>query len=231
MEHVELARILVVEDDQKAAALLARGLGEEGFQVDVVHSAEDAEAAIGAAAHDLLIVDWMLPGKDGATLCRDLRSRRVATPVLMLTARDALEDRVAGLTLGADDYLTKPFAYEELLARVRALLRRTDLARPAALELADLRLDPLRQQAWRGPTRLDLTRKEYTILEILMRQAGEVVTRARIIGEVWKSDLIAVDNLLDAHMRNLRRKVDPPGLQPLIHTVRGRGFRVEAGGA
>ncbi|HSW21922.1 MAG TPA: response regulator transcription factor [Burkholderiaceae bacterium] len=231
MEHVEPARILVVEDDRKAAALLARGLGEEGFQVDVVHSAEEAEAAIGAAGHDLLVVDWMLPGKDGAALCHDLRSRRVSTPVLMLTARDALEDRVAGLNLGADDYLTKPFAYEELLARVRALLRRTELARPTPLELADLRVDPTRQQAWRGVARLDLTRKEYAILEILIRRAGEVVTRTLIIDEVWKSDLIGIDNLLDAHMHNLRRKVDLPGLAPLIHTVRGRGFRLEAGSA
>ena len=224
-------RILLIEDDRKAAALLARGLREEGFVIDVAYSAEEGDQQIALAEHDLIVLDWMLPGKDGAALCRELRSRGVHTPILMLTARDALGDRVAGLNMGADDYLTKPFAFEELLARVRALLRRSEFTRPPVLCVADLRLDPAGQQVSRGDASLDLTRKEYAILEILMRNAGEVISRSRLAEQVWKADLIAIDNLIDAHISNLRRKVDPPGLPPLIHTVRARGFRMEGGGA
>jgi len=221
-------RILLVEDDRKAARLLARGFQEEGFVIDVAHSAEDGDRQASSLDYDLLIVDWMLPGKDGLALCRDLRHRGVQTPILMLTARDALSDRIAGLNTGADDYLTKPFAFEELLARVRALLRRSELTRPSLLTVADLVLDPLGQRVTRGGSALDLTRKEYAILEILMRQAGEVVSRSRLAELVWKDDLIAIDNLIDTHISNLRRKVDAPGLVPLIRTVRGRGFRLEA---
>lgn len=224
-------RILLVEDDRKAASLLSRGLREEGFVVDVAHSAEDGDRALAGVDHELIVLDWMLPGKDGATLCRDLRSRGVHTPILMLTARDALGDRVAGLNMGADDYLTKPFAFEELLARVRALLRRSELTRPPVLGIADLKLDPVGQQVSRGEANLDLTRKEYAILEVLMRNSGQVVSRSRLAEQVWKADLIAIDNLIDAHISNLRRKVDAPGLPPLIHTVRGRGFRLGEGDA
>ena len=224
-------RILLIEDDRKAAALLSRGLREEGFVIDVAYSAEEGDQQTALAEHDLIVLDWMLPGKDGAALCRELRSRGVHTPILMLTARDALGDRVAGLNMGADDYLTKPFAFEELLARVRALLRRSEFTRPPVLCVADLRLDPAGQQVSRGDASLDLTRKEYAILEILMRNAGEVISRSRLAEQVWKADLIAIDNLIDAHISNLRRKVDPPGLPPLIHTVRARGFRMEGGGA
>jgi DNA-binding response OmpR family regulator len=219
-------RILLVEDDAKAARLLARGLQEEGFVVDVVHTAEDGDRQTFGPAYDLLIVDWMLPGKDGLALCRDLRARGALTPLLMLTARDALGDRVAGLNTGADDYLTKPFAFEELLARARALLRRSELTRPPVLTVADLALDPVGQHVTRAGTTLELTRKEYAILEILLRQAGEVVSRARLAEQVWKDDLLAIDNLIDAHISNLRRKVDPAGAVPLIQTVRGRGFRL-----
>jgi DNA-binding response OmpR family regulator len=223
-------RILLVEDDRKAAGLLARGLVEEGFVVDVAHSAEDGDVQTAAADHDLLVLDWSLPGASGLDLCRTLRGRGLHTPILMLTARDALGDRVAGLNSGADDYLTKPFAFEELLARVRALLRRSELTRPAVLTLADLTLDPHRQQAARGGAVLDLTRKEFAILETLMRHAGDVVSRARLAEQVWKADLIAIDNLIDVHMGNLRRKLDAPGSAPMIETVRGRGFRLVAGG-
>jgi DNA-binding response OmpR family regulator len=221
-------RILLVEDDRKAARLLARGFQEEGFVVDVVHSAEEGDRQAFSLDYDALVVDWMLPGKDGLALCRDLRLRGVQTPILMLTARDALGDRVAGLNTGADDYLTKPFAFEELLARVRALLRRSELTRPSVLTVADLSLDPIGQRVTRAGLPLDLTRKEYAILEILMRQAGEVVSRSRLAELVWKDDLIAIDNLIDAHIGNLRRKVDPPDRTPLIQTVRGRGFRLDA---
>ena len=219
-------RILLIEDDRKAARLLARGLQEEGFVVDVVHTAEEGDEEAFVTAYDLIVLDWMLPGKDGLTLCRDLRQRGCKTPVLMLTARDALGDRVAGLNTGADDYLTKPFAFDELLARVRALLRRSEIMRPVVLAVADLSLDPQSQRVMRGGMVLDLTHKEFAILQILMRHAGEVVSRSRLAEQVWKDDLIAIDNLIDVHIGNLRRKVDAPPAAPLIHTVRGRGFRL-----
>ena len=219
-------KILLVEDDRKAARLLVRGFEEEGFVVDVAHSAEEGDERAFVTEYDLIVLDWFLPGKDGLTLCRELRGRGVQVPILMLTARDALGDRVAGLNTGADDYLTKPFAFEELLARARALLRRSELTRPAVLAVADLRLDPGSQRVTRGTLVLDLTRKEYAILEVLMRHAGEVVSRTRLAEQVWKDDLIGIDNLIDVHIGNLRRKVDPPGMPPLIRTVRGRGFRL-----
>ncbi|WP_300755497.1 response regulator transcription factor [Janthinobacterium sp.] len=219
-------RILLVEDDRKAARLLARGLQEEGFVVDVVHSAEDGEEESYAVDYDMIVLDWMLPGKQGIDLCRDLRARAIQTPILMLTARDATADRVVGLNTGADDYLTKPFEFEELLARIRALLRRSDISRPLVLALADLALDPVSHKVTRGGAVLDLTPKEYAILLILLRQAGEVVSRARLAEQIWQADLIGIDNLIDVHVRNLRGKVDSPGLPQLIHTVRGRGFRL-----
>ncbi|WP_088958578.1 response regulator transcription factor [Variovorax sp. HW608] len=224
-------RILLVDDDRKAAALLSRGLGEEGFVIDLAFNAEEGDQRTAAVEHDLIVLDWMLPDRDGTTLCRELRARGVQTPILMLTARDSLADRVEGLNIGADDYLVKPFAFEELLARVRALLRRSELTRPPVLSVADLRLDPVGQQVTRDGAGLDLTRKEYAILEILMRNAGEVVGRSRLAEQVWKAELIAIDNLIDVHISNLRRKVDAPGLPPLIQTVRGRGFRLEGGGS
>jgi DNA-binding response OmpR family regulator len=219
-------RILLIEDDRKAARLLARGLQEEGFVVDVVHTAEEGDEEAFVTAYDLIVLDWMLPGKDGLTLCRDLRQRGCKTPVMMLTARDALGDRVTGLNTGADDYLTKPFAFDELLARVRALLRRSEIMRPVVLSVADLSLDPHSQRTVRGGSVLELTHKEFAILQILMRHAGEVVSRSRLAEQVWKDDLIAIDNLIDVHISNLRRKVDAPPAPPLIQTVRGRGFRL-----
>lgn len=225
---IRAMRILLIEDDRKAARLLARGLEEEGFVVDAVHTAEAGDEKAFVQTYDLLILDWMLPGRDGLALCSDLRRRGCGTPVLMLTARDALQDRVAGLNTGADDYLTKPFAFDELLARVRALLRRPESMRPVILSLADLSLDPQRQSARRGGTALDLTRKEFAILHMLLRHAGEVVSRARLAEQVWKDDLIGIDNLIDVHVGNLRRKVDAAPAVPLIQTVRGRGFRLAA---
>ena len=220
-------RILLVEDDRKAARLLVRGLEEEGFTVDVAASAEQGDERTAQAHYDLILLDWMLPGKDGLTFCREMRAHHAQAPILLLTARDALADRVAGLNSGADDYLTKPFAFEELLARARALLRRSALTRPPIMCVGDLELDPVSQRVARAGAVLDLTRKEYAILEILMRHAGQVVGRARLAEQVWAVDLIAIDNLIDVHIGNLRRKVDPSPLQPLIHTVRGRGFRLE----
>ncbi|KQQ36271.1 PhoB family transcriptional regulator [Duganella sp. Leaf126] len=215
--------ILLVEDDHKAARLLARGLEEEGFRVRVAHDAQEAAAPAG---FDLAILDWMMPGKDGVTLCAEWRQAGHDLPVLMLTARDAVADRITGLNTGADDYLTKPFVFDELLARVRALLRRFDRAQPAVLRVADLTLDARTRTAIRAGTDFALTTKEYALLELLMRHAGTVVTRLQLAEQVWHADLIAIDNLIDVHIKNLRRKVDTPGAAPLIETVRGRGFRL-----
>ena len=221
-------RILLVEDDQKAARLLARGFREEGFVVDVAGSAEAADELAFVTDYEVLILDWMLPGKDGLAFCRSLRDRGLQTPILMLTAKDALEDRVAGLNTGADDYLTKPFAFEELLARVRALLRRSELTRPASLTLGDLTLDPLTHRVARSSRTLDLTPTEYAILALLMRHPGDVISRTRLAEQVWQGDVDRIDNLIDVHVSNLRRKIDAPGSDPLIHTVRGRGYRIAA---
>ena len=215
--------ILLVEDDHKAARLLARGLEEEGFQVQVAHGAHEAATPAG---FDLAILDWMMPGKDGVTLCAEWRQSGHQLPVLMLTARDAVADRILGLNTGADDYLTKPFVFDELLARVRALLRRFDRAQPALLKVADLALDARTRTATRGGSSFALTAKEYALLDLLMRHAGSVVTRLQLAEQVWHADLIAIDNLIDVHIKNLRRKVDPPAAAPLIETVRGRGFRL-----
>ncbi|QJD31025.1 response regulator transcription factor [Methylococcus geothermalis] len=217
-------RILLVEDDRKAAGLLARGLQEEGFVVDVAHTAEDGDEQIVGVDYSLIVLDWLLPGKEGVAFCKELRLRGIQTPILMLTARDGLMDRLQGLNTGADDYLTKPFAFEELLARMRALLRRCKLTQPAALTVADLTLNPLTHRVTRRGAPLVLTPKEYAILEILVRHAGEVVSRTRLAELVWKADLIGIDNLIDVHVSNLRRKLDLPGATPLIRTVRGHGY-------
>jgi len=223
-------RILLLDDDQKAARLLARGLQEEGYDVETAHSVDTA-ALHDCSAFSLFILDWMLPGKSGVDFCRELRAQGVRTPILMLTARDAVADRIAGLDTGADDYLTKPFVFEELLARVRALLRRVELAQPAQITLDDLVIDPKSRAVTRAGARLDLTPKEYAILTLLVTHAGEVVSRAQLAERIWHADLIAIDNLIDVHMKNLRRKLDPPGMPVLIHTVRGQGFRLAPAGA
>ncbi len=168
----------------------------------------------------------MLPGKDGLSLCRALRNGGVLTPILMLTARGALRDRVDGLNSGVDDYLTKPFAFEELLARARALLRRSEITRPTVLTAADLTLDPITHRVVRAQKSLDLTRTEYAILALLMHHVGDVISRTRLAEQVWQGNAESLDNLIDVHISNLRRKVDIPGTAPLITTVRGRGYRI-----
>jgi DNA-binding response OmpR family regulator len=219
-------RLLLVEDDKKAARVLARGFGEEGFVVDVAHSGEVGDELAASNRYDVIVLDWLLPRKDGLAVCRELRSRGVRAPILMLTARDSLPDRVAGLDSGADDYVTKPFAFEELLARIRALLRRSELTRPPVLKVADLTLDPVTHRVTRGGAEISLTPKEYSILETLMRHAGEVVTRTRIGESAWGNDPQDLTNLVDVHVSHLRRKIDAADLPPLIHTVRSRGFRL-----
>jgi DNA-binding response OmpR family regulator len=222
-------RLLLVEDDRKAARVLARGFLEEGFVVDVAHSGDVGDELAATNRYDVIVLDWVLPRKDGLTVCRDLRGRGVLTPILMLTARDALLDRVSGLDSGADDYLTKPFAFEELLARIRALLRRSDLTRPPAMKVADLVLDPVTHRVTRSGAEIRLTPKEYAILETLMRHAGQVVTRTRIGESVWEEGPPDLANLVDVHVSHLRRKVDQGEGPQLIHTVRALGFRLGEG--
>ena len=219
-------RLLLVEDDQKAARVLSRGLREEGFVVDVAPSGDIGHALASTNSYDAIVLDWLLPRKDGLDVCRGLRGSGVSTPILMLTARDSLGDRVRGLDSGADDYLTKPFAFEELLARLRALLRRSELTRPPLLRVADLVLDPVSRRVTCRGADVSLTPTEYAILEVLMRSAGRVVTRARIGDAVWAEAPDDLTNLVDVHVSHLRRKIESTGCSPLIRTVRATGFRL-----
>lgn len=219
-------RVLLIEDDRKAAKLLAKGLQEEGFVIDVAVTGEEGEEQAAVNEYDVIVLDWLLPGKDGIAVCRSLRAHDVSTPILMLTARDSLADRVNGLSTGADDYLTKPFAFAELLARIRALLRRSRLVRPTVLRVADLTLDPATRRVARAGVLVALTSKEYAILEVLMQRAGEIVSRTRLVERVWDEASDVIDNLVDAHVSHLRKKVDRRGSIPLIHTVRGFGYRL-----
>src|SRR5882724_3426453 len=223
-------RILVIEDDRKAAHLLADGLREERFIVDVAHSGEAGDEMASISDYDVIVLDWLLPDRDGIDVCGDLRERGISTPILMLTARDSLEDRVTGLNTGADDYLTKPFGFSELLARIHALLRRSDSTRSVVLRVADLTLDPLSHRVTRGGVPINLTPKEYAILEVLLRSAGQAVSRARLAQRVWETEHDSPDNLVDLHMSYSRRKSDARGTPPLIHSIRGSGFLLRAYG-
>jgi DNA-binding response OmpR family regulator len=219
-------RVLLVEDDRKAAKLLAKGLHEEGFVVDVAPTGEAGEEQAFVNEYDVIVLDWLLPGKDGLAVCQSLRARDITTPILMLTARHSLADRVSGLTTGADDYLTKPFAFAELLARIRALLRRARIARPPILRVTDLTLDPASRRVTRGGVKIGLTSKEYTILEVLMQNAGETVSRTRLVERVWDEASEVLDNLVDVHVSHLRKKIDRTPGPSLIQTVRGFGYRL-----
>jgi DNA-binding response OmpR family regulator len=219
-------RVLLVEDDRKAARLLSKGLEEEGFVVDVAATGEVGEEMASVNRYDVIVLDWLLPGRDGLAVCGALRAGGDSTPILMLTARDAVSDRVMGLTAGADDYLTKPFALAELLARVKALLRRSGATRPVALKVGDLALDTATRRVTRAGGPISLTPKEFAILELLMRNAGQVVSRTRLTEAVWDHASDVLDNLLDVHVKNLRKKTELPGSDPLIHTVRGVGYRL-----
>jgi len=219
-------RILLIEDDQEAAGLLAKGLREESWIVDIAHTGDAGDEMANVNTYEAIVLDWLLPDRDGIAVCRSLRLAGLQTPILLLTARDAVEDRVLGLNAGADDYLTKPFAFAELLARLHALLRRSELTRPVLLTVADLTLDPHSHVVIRGGVPLSLTPREYAILETLIRRAGQVVSRVHLGETVWQSDPDSLTNLVDVHISHLRRKVDRGNVPPLIHTVRGYGYRL-----
>jgi two-component system OmpR family response regulator len=222
--------VLVVEDEVKMAALLRRGLAEQGLDVDLAADGEQALGMAQAGAYDAVVLDVMLPGIDGFEACRQLRAQSVWAPVLMLTARGTLEDRVAGLDGGADDYLTKPFSFAELLARLRALVRRGQAGEEAAVEVGDLRLDPADRQVWRGETEIELSAKEFTLLEAFMRNPGHVLTRTRLLEHAWEYDFEHRSNVIEVYIRYLRRKIDQPFGVRSLETVRGAGYRLRKDG-
>lgn len=221
-------RVLVVEDDRRILDFIRKGLEEEGHAVDVAHDGDEALDWPAVVDFDAIVLDIMLPGRDGIEVCRTLRTRGVRTPILMLTARDTVEDRVAGLDSGADDYLVKPFAFAELLARLRALLRREPVLLGTTLEVADLSLDTVTRQVSRAGQPVTLTNKEYALLEYLMRHPNQVLTRTMIAEHVWNFDFDTGTNVIDVHIRYLRRKIDDPHELKLIQTVRGAGYRISA---
>jgi len=219
-------RVLVVEDEPKMASLLRRGLGERGDVVEVVHSGADAMALAGLSEFDAILLDVMLPDLDGFEVCRRLRRAAVWTPVLMLTARNEVRDRIEGLDAGADDYLPKPFAFEELLARLRALARRGPHERPAVLTVGDLTLDPATRSVTRSGTPVELSGKEFTLLETFMRRPGQVLSRSQILDLAWDTAYENGSNVVDVYVRYLREKLDRPFHRRSLETVRGVGYRL-----
>jgi two-component system, OmpR family, response regulator len=219
-------RVLIVEDEPKMSRLLARGLSEEGHAADVAATGEEALWMAGTERYDVIVLDVMLPGLDGFATCRKLRAREIWTPVLMLTARDATEDRIEGLDTGADDYLVKPFAFGELLARLRALVRRAPAERPAELRAGDLRLDPAAHRAWRGEHELELSAKEFALLELFLRHAGEALSRPQLLDGAWDMAFESRSNIVDVYVRYLREKIDRPFDRHSLETVRGVGYRL-----
>lgn len=224
-------RVLVVEDEPKIAAFIKRGLLEEHYAVDVASDGEEALDRAAAAEYDLIVLDILLPKLDGVSVCRELRENGLRTPVLMLTAKDTVDDRVSGLDSGADDYLVKPFAFKELLARLRALARRPPAVQGTVLRVADLTLDTVSHQATRAGRSIELTAKEYSLLEYLMRNKNQVLTRTMIAEHIWNYDFYNESNVVDVYIRNLRRKLDDDFPQKVIHTVRGVGYKLGAGSA
>jgi DNA-binding response OmpR family regulator len=220
-------RVLIVEDERKISAYVKRGLEEQGYAVDAAYTGTEALDFADAAPYDLILLDILLPEMDGLAVCRELRRKGNRTPVLMLTARDAIDDRVAGLDAGADDYLVKPFALKELLARLRALNRRgADVPKSPVLQLADLTLDTLTRRVKRGNKTIELAAKEYAVLECLLREPERVLTRTQIAEHVWNYDVFNQSNIVDVYIKNLRRKIDDGFEVKLIHTIRGAGYRL-----
>jgi two-component system, OmpR family, response regulator len=221
---------MIVEDDLKLAGLLRRGLSDEGLAVDVARGGEDALWMAAATPYDAVVLDVMLPGMDGFQTCRRLRDEGIWAPVLLLTARDSVEDRVAGLDGGADDYLTKPFSFAELSARLRALVRRGRPERPAVLAVGDLGLDPATRRAWRGERQIELSPKEFALLEVFMRRPGDVLSRLELLEHAWDFGYENRSNVIDVYVRYLREKVDRPFGVKSIQTVRGAGYRLSEDG-
>jgi two-component system, OmpR family, copper resistance phosphate regulon response regulator CusR len=217
-------RILVIEDEKKIASFIERGLKEEHYAVDVAENGEDGLHLATVNDYNLVVLDIMLPGRDGIFICRELRKKGLKTPVLMLTARDAVEDKVSGLDSGADDYMTKPFAFEEFLARVRSLLRRGTHQPTNLLRVADLEINQLSHKVRRGEADIPLSSKEYSLLEFLALHKNEVVTRTMIAEQVWNEDFDSFTNVIDVHIKHLRDKVDKNYAVSLIHTIRGSGY-------
>ena len=220
-------RILVIEDERKIASFIKRGLKEEGYTVDTAFDGEEGYRLTAENEYDLIILDVMLPKRDGISLCRQLRQDGIAAPVLMLTAKDSVQDKVKGLDAGADDYLTKPFAFAELQARIRALLRKGVLQVTSRLQVGDLVLDVASHKATRGSGEIVLTMKEYSLLEYLVRNAGKVVTRTMIAEHVWEIDFDTSTNIIDVYINYLRNKIDSGYEKKLIHTIRGRGYMIK----
>jgi two-component system, OmpR family, response regulator len=223
-------RALIVEDELRMASLIRRGLTKEGLAVDVAKSGEEALWMAQGSNYDVIVLDVMLPGITGFETCRRLRTSGVWAPVLMLTARDSVDDRVAGLDTGADDYLVKPFAFAELLARLRALARRGDAERPSVLEVGDLRLDPASHRVWRGSAEIPLSTKEFALLETFMRRADEVLSRYDLLEHAWDFAYENKSNIIDVYVRHLRRKIDEPFGRHSLETIRGAGYRLRADG-
>ncbi len=223
-------RVLVVEDEVKMASLLRRGLTEDGQAADIAPTGEDAMWMAGATAYDAIILDVMLPGMDGFEVCRRLREEGIWAPVLMLTARDAIEDRITGLDTGADDYLTKPFSFAELLARLRALVRRGPVDKPPVLEVGSLALDPATHQVWRAGAEIHLSAKEFALLETFMRRPGQVLSRYDLLEHAWDYAYENRSNIIEVYVRYLREKVDRPFGLSSLETIRGAGYRLRATG-
>jgi DNA-binding response OmpR family regulator len=221
-------RILVVEDERRLCGIIKRGLLEEGYAVDVAYDGEEGEYMAESTPYDLILLDIMLPKKNGIEICHELRRKEINTTILMLTAKDTIEDRVKGLDAGADDYLVKPFAFNELLARIRALLRRTGSSKSPKLQVGDLVLDTLTREVWRGQRVIELTSKEYTILEYFMRHPNLVITRTMIEDHAWDYEYDSMSNIIDVYIRRIRSKIDEKGQDSLIQTVRGAGYRMKA---
>ena len=221
-------RVLLVEDDARLSASLAASLGDAGYAVDVVADGEQAELFAESAPYDGIILDVMLPRRDGVLVCRTLRARGLTTPILMLTARDAIEDRVQGLDSGADDYLVKPFALHELLARLRALLRRNAPSKTGALILGDLIADPATHSVTRAGQPITLSAREFALLEYFLRHPRQILTREMIESHIWNYDFLSASNVVDVYVRRLRRKIDDPFLEKMIETERGLGYRIRA---
>jgi DNA-binding response OmpR family regulator len=223
-------RTLVIDDERSMAAGLRAGLEIEGFTVDIAYDGVDGLWLARENSYDIILLDVMLPGLDGYAVCQALRAAEVWTPILMLTARDAERDELTGLNVGADDYLIKPFSYQVLVARMRALLRRGAPQRPAILELDDLRLDPAAKRVWRGDTEIQLTARELVVLEFLMRRGGDVVSKRQILDQVWGDDFEGDSNIVEVYVRHLRNKLDRPFGRDAVRTERGAGYRLDADG-